>query len=169
MLTSLNSLFDGISSLIWFTSSELQDNSLTVSMGKSTSLVIHDKPLIHWELLFISSSVVPRLVPRSAIVLDVCVYCHWSGSVKRLISIILLRTHCFNDRFSLLIQCKTIWLSVNLKAFVWCCPKALLFLLYGYWLMLHRVLLVVESFLLELIEIVEMEVDTIRCHPYVWI
>ena len=126
MLTSLNSLFDGISSLTWFTSSELYNNFLTVFMGKSsTSLLIHDNPLIHWQLLFISSSVVPRLVPRSEIMFDVCIYHHWSGLVKRWISIILLHTHCFNGRISFLIQCKTIWLSVNLKAFVWCCPKAL--------------------------------------------
>ena len=115
--------------LLWFDlfHLNLKINSLTVFMGKSsTSLFIYDKPLIHWELLFISSSVVPRLVPRSAIMLNVCIYCHWCGSVKCLISIILLRTHCFNGGFSLLIQCKTIWLSVNLKAFIWCCPKALL-------------------------------------------
>ena len=84
MLTSLSSFFDGISSLIWFTSPELKDHSLTVFMGKSsTSLFIHDKPLIHWELLFISSSVVPCLVPRSETLLDVCIYCHWSEFLKR--------------------------------------------------------------------------------------
>ena len=58
-------------------------------MGKSsTSLFIHHKPLIHLELLFLSSSVVPRLVPRSGTLLDVCIYCHWFEFLKRLISII---------------------------------------------------------------------------------
>ena len=120
-------MLQGISFFISLTSFEVSITSFLDFIGNWFSLpIIHSNLCIRSESTLISYIKLLFLVPMSAIMFAEFIQYHSSTLANLFISISLFLTHYLRDLSSLLIQCRTIWLSVNLSDFWWWLQKAIL-------------------------------------------
>ena len=120
-------MLQGISFFISLTSFEVSITSFLDFIGNWFSFpIIHSNLCIRSESTLISYIKLLFLVPMPAIIFAEFTQYHSSTLANLLISISLFLTYYLRDLSSLLTQCRTIWLSVNLSDFWWWLQKAIL-------------------------------------------